>query len=228
MRKNATRETAVHDLRVSVKRLRAIVHLLKEIKPAGMARLNQELGRVARSLSGARDSTVRNNWFRKHGEKPEAAPKLSAALVHRQEARLGRLRLKVKQEAKPRLADTARVVKALEASRRKTLRSRKAAKGDGAFHEWRKRSKDLLYQLEFFGIQKPKLKKLGAKLGKAQDCALVEAFLKRYPEKYPLGVLKSARREKRKLHRDALRMPLVKLKTRALRKAARLKIKHIL
>ena len=196
----------VHELRLAVKRLRALVRLLAPLGLERAEELNQKLRRVGRKLSPARDSLVRARWLAKHGFEARAAsrplhPDTAAAAL-----RLAALHREILAHL-PASSPSA-IEKSLELHARKVRKARKRAQREPTnerFHAWRKRAKDLQYQLEWVEGKKSaaKLERLAKLLGRAQDSALIErAHL-------PAGLRKArkvARKEKKKLWREALRL----------------------
>jgi CHAD domain-containing protein len=207
----------VHELRVAVKRLRALVRLLKIMDPEAVTILNRELRRVGRSLSEIRDDSVRATWLRKHGLSAAIPHRITSARLRSIEKQVAGIREKAKSKAKDRLTNAQNLDHALGISTHKMQRARIRALEHGQdedFHEWRKRVKDLLYQLELLGIQKPqsRLRDLGHQLGLAHDCALAEQFIEAHRREYKKKAMKIAAREKRALQRKALEVKTKSLK----------------
>ncbi len=210
-------EEKVHELRVVVKRLRALVRLLKIMAPNGVAILNRDLRKLGLSLSEIRDDSVRAKWLRQHCLSTPAPLRVSGARLRSIEEQIAKIREKAKSEAESRLTNTQNLDRALEISTRRMRKSRIRALKHGQdedFHKWRKRVKDLLYQLEFLGIQKPqsRLRDLGHQLGLAHDCALAEQFIEEHRREYKKRAIKIAEREKKAFQRKALRVEIKNLK----------------
>ncbi len=223
--KKSSNEDRVHELRVSVKRHRALVRLLKLINPRGTARLNRELRNLGRFLSKFRDDSVRAHWLQKHGFKANSTPVIAASSIQKIESRISSIREKLNSKAELLLVNSTALNRAVNAGFQKMKKSKEKAvdhKRDEDFHEWRKRTKDLLYQLEYLGVnqyQRP-LRKIGHQLGLAHDCTLAEQFIKAHPRNYKKNVFKCVAREKRELQEKALRIGGTKQRT--LRLAERL------
>lgn len=196
----------VHELRLAVKRLRALVRLLAPLGLEHAGSLNHELRAVGRKLSPARDSLVKAKWLAKHGFEapaPSRAPHPDTAAAA---LRLAALH----EELLTRLPATSpsELGKSLELHARKVRKARKRAEKhptNERFHAWRKRAKDLLYQLEWVEGKKgaATLERLAKLLGRAQDSALIEQA------KLPARLRKArkaATKEKKKLWREALRL----------------------
>jgi len=178
-------EQAVHETRKAIKRLRALLRLLRdELGERAYARENAALRAIAQRLSGARDAAVMLNTLdglierhpRKLGRR-RGVRKLRARL-HAEHERMRQLTLsdpatraevlgelhalrwrvaawKLPERKGIELVD-ARLERLYEQGRR---RGRLAARGKGermlAFHEWRKRVKDLRYAAEMLDRRDP-------------------------------------------------------------------------
>jgi CHAD domain-containing protein len=154
--------TAVHEARKSMKRLRALLHLIRPAMPKGaFAESEARVKKIARSLSGARDAQAMLETVRKLEAQPGAAnvagvTAVLSALLQAEcgEAERGlngsgatQLR-KLLKEAKASFAglsleqdDFAAVTATLETDYRKARRAFRRAYSlgeDEAFHEWRK------------------------------------------------------------------------------------------
>jgi hypothetical protein len=156
------RGTAVHEARKSMKRLRALLHLIKPAMPKGAFAANEaRVKKIARSLSGARDAQAMLETVRKLEAQDGAAnvAPVSAALrahleARRAEAERGlngsganqvRKQLKEARSAFAELTleddEFAVVTATLEKDYRKARQSFSQAYSvseDEAFHEWRK------------------------------------------------------------------------------------------
>lgn len=190
----------IHALRVETKHLRAQLRLLKKFSPPAARNLQTSIRDIARELSPHRDQAVCSKWLARHGlpvtEKPLPPLDLSRLKNKLHKNKETFQRLAAEKVPKPKLKKE--LVKSFEKVKKA---KRKAAKDpkDDHFHEWRKRAKDLLYQLEFLGAPEKKtkkLKKLTQILGRAQDSALVQHELR----------LAIAKKEKKKLQKKALQL----------------------
>lgn len=203
----------VHELRVKVKRLRALLRLTNRNKK--ISSLNNDLRKIGQTLSSVRDDTVRAKWLQRHGLRFERkSPKIP---LHKMERKLSFAQREARRLARQRFEDLPSQRAALEKSARKMMKCRKKAlkKGsDEAYHEWRKRVKDLLYQLEFFGVQQAQLKQLGHQLGLAHDCALAETYLRE--QMHQNKMVKTAKREKQYFLQSAAKIDVENLRHRPL------------
>lgn len=215
----------VHDIRVGLKRFRALLALAKG---AGEDEAVRELDALAAELksefAAARDEAVlRELAARLFGEE-EGARLLGAgkaagtgtgprlARVRRLARELARRLRRVGGLPEPREREIER---ARERSLRRVIRrgERCAARpeDDEELHEWRKRVKTLLYQCELEVGRRPgrgardMLRRLGRALGAHHDLSLLEARL-RGLRPLPEGALRVARREKKRAARKALRL----------------------
>lgn len=210
-RSNQATSENVHNLRVAIKHLRAVVHLLKIIDPHGTKDLNKTLRNLGGSLSDARDQTVREIWLKKHRLPVGAHRSAAIPSLRGIEKKICTIESKVEALAEKRLAKADLTNRAIKISTDKIIRAEKRARkkgGDLQFHEWRKRIKDLLYQLEFLGIpeNRPHLKKLGHQLGLAHDCAIVEQMIHSLPPLYQAKAKSLVGREKQSSQKRALRL----------------------
>jgi len=184
------RDKKIHSLRLEVKRLRAKVRLLKAIRLPHAHHLNKNLRAVSRTLSPYRDAAVCAKWLRKHGLPVQNEKNLKSPPMAALETKVRELSLEMETYA-PKKMKISQLKKALRRTTRKVEKAKKIASEnpeDAHFHAWRKRSKDLLFQLEFLGVRKKtrKLTELTKTLGRAQDSALIEQ------KKLPLPIQKRA------------------------------------
>jgi CHAD domain-containing protein len=163
---------AVHGARKDMKKLRTVLRLLRDELPKDLCREEMRCYRdAARALSAARDAEVKlatlDNLAGRTGELPaeaveawrqilardrEAAVNIGAdpeEVVGRLEAGLARI------EGWRIEGDSWAVIDgALERSYRRGRRAMRAAEKDpseASFHQWRKRAKDLWYELRLLG-----------------------------------------------------------------------------
>ncbi len=214
--KRLSPETVVHELRKQLKKLRAVVRLVEDgLGKQIAARDNKALRDLGRRLSPARDATVRVAAIdrlvdgKKNGalKRLEAVTTIRKRLAARQTAALRIVR---------RNSDRAVIRRELESLRRRVRRwpLRKegydclergfrrsyrrgrsglaeayASRTDESFHDWRKRAKDLRYQV---GLLEPvwpsimedfekTLHKLTDRLGDDHDLADLRSFIRASP-----------------------------------------------
>lgn len=196
-------ERAVHDARRTLKRLRALVRLLRGAIGDARREANALLGDAARGLSGARDAAVMLRTFEGvAGEGDRDAARVRASLR--------RARTLASRRAADRGAVTAKVrafrdavegwtfddhgfgaleegVRRTYADGRKALVEARAAGETEVLHALRKRTKDLQYQLALLreawpaviGGYHDALTELGELLGEDHDLALLAETLGR-------------------------------------------------
>ena len=166
----------VHELRKKFKKIRAVVRLVRE--PLGdrvFRRENEVLRDLGRKLSPARDAAVRvsalENLQARRGSglsRADVTP-LQRRLVARHRIAVARVRTPASMSGiAGELRDLRRRVRAwpldepgfacMEAGLRRAYRKGKRgaseayeSRTDDAFHEWRKRAKDLRYHVEILG-----------------------------------------------------------------------------
>jgi CHAD domain-containing protein len=209
-------ETVVHELRKQLKKLRAIVRLVEDELGKRIAdRDNKALRDLGRRLSPARDATVRVAAIdqlvdgKGNGalKRLEAVKTIRTRLAARQAAALAGVR---------RNSDLAAIRRELESLRRRVRRwpLRKegfdcleqglrrsyrrgrggqaeayASRTDEAFHDWRKRAKDLRYQVGLLEPVWPSIMKdfektlheLTDRLGDDHDLADLRSFIRSSP-----------------------------------------------
>jgi CHAD domain-containing protein len=242
-RKPGEEEEFVHQIRTGSKRLRAFWRLARPGLPE--TRVHRELRalrKASRSLAAVRERTTVLTTLRRlqaHGDGglPASAsesfrahaPALSGETAKQARAveedladSLGRL-----EKLNPEALRPDRVDEALERSYRRARKAFRKAdrKAGGSFHLWRKRIKDLWYQLEALrpGTGKAqtvkhggprrfraRLDKLQDKLGDLQDLAILEVRMRRSPEEFGGGTARGLRAavksERKSLERKTLRL----------------------
>ena len=180
--RNGDLAETVHELRKRLKRIRAVVRLVREeLGEDVYHRENGVLRELGRKLSPARDAAVRVTALERLREKDglsrkDVAP-LKKRLVIRHRAAVRRVRRAPTLDAIGRaLRDLRRRARAwplakpgfacLEPGLRRSYRDGKRSEVDAyttqtdrAFHEWRKRAKDLRYHVELLGPAWPELMK---------------------------------------------------------------------
>jgi len=182
-RKSDPSET-VHELRKGFKKIRAVVRLVRDgLGAEGFRRENRALRDLGRLLSPARDAKVRLTALDRLLEKEkgklsrsDVAP-IRARLASSHRAAVTRAR---RPEAVARIGQELRALRrrarswplekagfaCLEAGLRRAYRDGRRAEAeayrvrtDDAFHEWRKRAKDLRYQVSLLEPAWPRLMK---------------------------------------------------------------------
>ncbi|MGZ3694407.1 MAG: CHAD domain-containing protein [Bdellovibrionota bacterium] len=214
-RDHAKREK-VHNLRVKIKQLRARARILQFLGRPIAKPVERKLKSIARILSPVRDRDVEIAWLIKHKYQPLKGLKPSIPLLSLEPA-LAKLSQKVSAALAGRAIDEAAKNKALRICKNKALHAWKKAeetKRIKDFHEWRKRTKDLQYQMEFLGQvrQAKAVKKLAQALGNAQDGALMQELLKRKPQIAPKSGKQMAKKEAKFSREQALRLAKKALK----------------
>jgi CHAD domain-containing protein len=204
-------EEAVHSARKDIKKLRALLRLIRsELGKAGFRRENDALRAAAAELAGTRDADVMVATIDTLGLEPTVAGPLRQALeAHRLRTggggvgQAGAQAAEILGEVRARVAGwplEGRGFEALEPGLRRTYRrgrrayraQRKEVSVDG-LHEWRKRAKELWYHhslLEF--VWKPVMSSvadqahdLSDRLGDDHDLALLLAWARENAEAPP-------------------------------------------
>jgi CHAD domain-containing protein len=172
-KKNADPEESVHELRKHFKRIRAVLRLVRdEVGEDVYRRDNGAVRELGRHLASARDASVRASALdrlRSTYEKNFPADRVSPirrALASRRRAALARLRRGSTLSSISRELEALRArvrtwpirregFFCLEPGLRRGYRQGRTAEADAyatreddAFHEWRKRAKDLRYHVE--------------------------------------------------------------------------------
>jgi len=175
-KKGSDPEETVHELRKHFKKIRAVARLVRdELGAEAYERDNASVRELGQRLASVRDSTVRvsalerlRSTYEKEFPAEETSP-IQKRLASRHHAALGRLRRGTTLATIGReLEALRRRVRAwplhqegfscLEAGLRRGYRQGMkgaaeayASRTDEAFHEWRKRAKDLRYHVELLG-----------------------------------------------------------------------------
>jgi len=217
--KKADRTEDIHQVRVQIKRLRALLRLLKPVTDVEtVKRENTRLRDASKMLSGFRDAFVAGETLKSifqdtaPGRMSDAARLLG--VKHRRAKSKADLDLALKEAARTlrRIADEFRTLPfstrgwaalapGLEDSYRRARREFERCEKRGAghlgdcFHNWRKRVKDLGYQLELLENLPPgeihplrkNIRRLGTLLGEDHDY-LVFADQVRQRENHYLGL----------------------------------------
>jgi CHAD domain-containing protein len=205
---DSTREEAVHEARKDMKKLRALLRLVRgELGDRVYAFENTCFRDTARELSGVRDADVMlatlGDLEERYGELPGAGSRLRPALVaHRFRASAVGLKpkpaLDTLGEARERVADWPLETDGFEAfeeglgriyrqGRRDFGAARKAPSAE-RMHEWRKRTKDLWYHLQLLedawkpviGALADEAHELSDRLGDEHDLTVLKEWAHRH------------------------------------------------
>lgn len=166
-RAGARPAAAVHDVRKAIRRARAIVDLLGDTLPRRERKdLRKALVQARRSLGPARDLTVASDVLAQVAKAPEVAPAAGAivAAARADAPSLDSVADDVNRAIDVALAqgdalaaalpdeiDARDLVRNLAETYRRARRARRRAKrSDRAAHRWRRRAKELSYQLSLF------------------------------------------------------------------------------
>ena len=205
-------EQAVHRIRTTIKRLRALLRLIRPAVETAFFNLeNERLRTAARLLSFARDSEVARDTLKTLPVRERSAREAVNAVLPGLEKRveLARAHQPNVTEVKQRLTQTKRSFRQLKFRDsdqeiiksgirrvyRQGRRRMKAAFQTGqasAYHRWRIRAKNLYYELQFLEPIWPRplrrmvsrLSKLQDRLGFAHDLTALRAELKKTPEAF--------------------------------------------
>lgn len=223
-KRGSSRHKKVHDLRVTIKRLRSLWRLVRpDIGDAVYKRENGNLRRLAHSLSHERDRDIlvklmhrlrKNNRGGRHLHHLERRLKHRAAknIKWRKDFRkivasadhFRKLDVDIKVLEK-KLADSTQEV------RQELKRCRANPESAEQFHRWRRRTKNLMYQREYLdslGAEIPRasrqsLQKLSDHQGDAHDYQILCDFLTR--GKFSGRALDFAQNKRRKLEEQTLK-----------------------
>ncbi len=207
---HSTREEAVHEARKDMKKLRALLRLVRgELGDRVYRAENTCFRDTARELSGVRDADVMlatlGDLEERYGELPGAASRLRPALVaHRFRTSAGSLKpaaeaaIDTLGEARGRVADWPLDTDGFEAFEeglgriyrqgRRDLRAARKAPSAERMHEWRKRTKDLWYHLQLLedtwkpviGALTDEAHELSDRLGDEHDLTVLKAWAHRH------------------------------------------------
>jgi CHAD domain-containing protein len=186
----------IHEVRLHLKRARALISLVEgevgRLARHDRRRLGEVSGIVARQRDRAADAQALSSLSGRIGRwGTVAAPGASASSLENDEQalrlaarELARVRREVCRWKVPRGRGAIRegVQRSYGRARRAQLRARQDD-GDATFHGWRKRVKELNYQLEWLGRAAPavhralgpRLRRLGRLLGELHDLAGLRA-----------------------------------------------------
>ena len=204
-------DEAVHEARRCLKRARSVLRLVKFAIPNVYARENGRLRDVGRSLSELRDSHALIQTLEAVGGAPkkrqatadgqralreahtflesrghQIAKAMDEGGMENAVAQLNQALVDVKKLSFA-MVDSLGIQKSLYRSVKRGMKAFAAAQSDGEadkFHDWRKRAKDLRYQLSLFAELHPKLerhsksaKKLEQLLGDDHNLAILKDLL---------------------------------------------------
>jgi CHAD domain-containing protein len=202
----SSREEAVHEARKDMKKLRALLRLVRgELGDRAYRGENESFRDTARELSGVRDADVMlatlGQLEERYGELPGAGRRLRPALVaHRFRMSAGSLKPAAKAaaetlaEARERVADWPLDTDGFEAFEeglgrvyrqgRRAFRAARKQPTDERMHEWRKRVKDLWYHLSLLqdtwkpvvGALADEAHELSDRLGDDHDLAVLREW----------------------------------------------------
>jgi len=210
-RPRKTLPAAIHETRVLIKRFRALLWFAKPaLPPLGLAQAKSRLQEASHLLTASRDLAVMRFTLKKLSEKTpnsgdrkilaaisknlgqqQALDKKSGQSLQRTIAILLQTIREIKQQAKASSkwpSPSKRLIKAFHAMKKvekKALCNKKAVQ----FHEWRKKTKRLLYQLELTQLVSSKrivrtikrVDKLQKKLGDYHDNVVAQDCLRKNP-----------------------------------------------
>ena len=205
-------EQDIHQIRTTIKRLRALLRLIRPaVDPAFFNRENARLRTAAGLLSFARDAEVARqtlktlpvsnqsdqdairsvlSGFESNVELPNDVEHTLAEVKRRlEQTRRNFQRLWLRGSEPEILASGLR---AIYRQGRKRMQKAIELGEDKAFHRWRIRAKNLYYELEFLESVWPKrfhgllsrLSELQEKIGLDHDAAVLRAWLKKSPENF--------------------------------------------
>jgi CHAD domain-containing protein len=197
-------EEAIHEYRKSVRRARAVIALLRPaLGRKAAAGISRELRRAFAETGTLRDSDVLLGTLRRVEESDPARSEIETILGREsvQDSKKATRALEQGREILRPLPDALRVVlpesfsmedldRGLTRSARRvqeTLARSEETRTDADFHEWRKRVKELRYQVEMLASsgsvaikkREKRLSDLAEDLGEATDLILLEAALQR-------------------------------------------------
>ena len=202
----------LHDVRTTIKRLRALLRLIRPVVGEPFFnRENERLRRAGRRLAVARDAEVARETLKSlpvSGEPEQKAVAAALAGLNRK-AQRGTDIAKALQEVRGDLEQAKRSLHRLQLAdsyweavgtglkdvyrqNRKRMNAALQNGGDEAFHRWRIRVKNLFYELQLLEPVWPKrldkmtsrLSKLQDKIGLDHDIAVLKGVLRKTPEAF--------------------------------------------
>ena len=205
-------ELDIHLIRTTIKRLRALLRLIRPaVDPAFFNRENMRLRTAAGLLSFARDTEVARQTLKavpaSNQADQDAVDSVLSGFENGAEApsnlaeNIAEVRRRLEQTRRNfhrlKLKGTERGIveaglRAVYRQGRKRMKVAIAQGEDNAFHRWRIRAKNLYYQLEFLESVLPKrvqrmlsrLARLQDQIGRDHDVAVLRAWLKKTPEAF--------------------------------------------
>src|ERR1700730_8260962 len=204
-------EQDIHQERTTIKRLRALLRLIRPaVDPAFFNREKLRLRTAARLLSFARDTEVALGTLKTLPVSNQIDQDSVRSVLSGFEVKVERPNdLETRAEVRRRLAQTRRNfhqlklrgtereilergLRAVYRQGRNRMRDAIELGEDSAFHRWRIRAKNLYYELEFFESVWPKrlhrlvsrLSKLQDEIGLDHDVAVLRARLKKTPANF--------------------------------------------
>jgi CHAD domain-containing protein len=202
----------IHNVRTTIKRLRALLRLIRPVVgEVFFNRENARLRKAGRRLAVARDAEVARETLKTLPVSGEPEKKAVAAALAGLESKtqpgtdIGEALRRVKED----LEQTKRNLQRLQLVKgewevvetglqdvyrqsRKRMNTALQDGGDGAFHKWRIRVKNLFYELQLLEPVWPKrmdkmtsrLAKLQDKIGLDHDIAVLKALLRKTPDTF--------------------------------------------
>ena len=198
--RDASLGEAIHDTRVLGKRLRA---LLWFAQPVLAERIHDQAKKRLREASGVlapmRDDAVVCAVLEKHQEKSKSHDRMALEMLIEGTTESSVTRLKLRAAVRRAITILQRVaadvkkgaaaqsdwprprsrVKEAWCEMKQAARKARRSGEDEAYHEWRKKTKRLLYQMELAGDDVKTVDKLQDELGLCHDLAVVEDRLRR-------------------------------------------------
>ena len=214
MEPGADRAEDLHNVRLAIKRLRAMLRLVQPAIGKGLFRReNAALRNTAHKLAFSRDVTIAQHTLAALSKSVSSKSDRNAVTVVLSRFETGApSRPKVEQVLKSVARDLKQEgtrigglefaadqwetmgpgLKKVYAQCRRRMHAAYAGGSDDAFHKWRIRVKNLYYQLQFLEPIGPKklgkmisrLKKLQDKIGSDHDLVVVKSLLLKSPEKF--------------------------------------------
>lgn len=215
----------IHEIRVSLKRLRAVVNLM-ELAGISVGDMAERLRRLGKPWGVLRDAAIVGSWIGKNARADVAVFDTKGRRIERVNGeRLSSTARKVRAlivKVKKQLIDHSRdfdVTKAVEESYRRSRRSWQRAEDSrltADFHRLRRRTKHLQYQLEAcrprraeISVRSEDVRRLSHRLGLLHDLWIIKNFLrapegKRFSGRNLSETLRHARtRERRRVESSA-------------------------
>ncbi len=225
---------SVHEARKHIKKLRALLRLIRgKLGYKNYHRQTTILREVAHRLSDVRDATIQlktlASLYRRHSSQfskkeffrlKKIFSGMQRKQLHALKASKGHNKTKFKRVEHEIARWKIRGIKkpdlqlGIENAQHRFMEAcqkAKSAPDDKTIHEWRKRTKDLLYESGFLENLKPKfhfravkwLKKLAKHLGDAHDLAVLETKIAAMKSPHFTGLIKLSGMQKTRLQRSA-------------------------